>query len=114
MADQPRTFSLPLIHIMYLATSLRGLLPTMLVLLVAALPARIESHDDTAHEFAPELSNDSVATGISFNFTDVTTPEPVRGDFGTPSLIEENDQMNAQNPDAWAPPQTDEGTVYQG
>lgn len=88
---------------------------TLLVACVAALPAPIESHDQTQYEYAPgQLSNDSVITGASFNFTDLDVPQPVRGDYGTPSLIKENDALNKQNPDAWASPITDSGTVYQG
>ena len=90
-------------------------LATLFASLAAALPTNVESHDQTSYEYAPgQLSNNSVASGTSFNFTDISTPQPVRGPYGAPSLIKENDDLNRQNPDAYAPPATDGGTVYQG
>ncbi|KAL8293441.1 hypothetical protein RQP46_000142 [Phenoliferia psychrophenolica] len=77
---------------------------------------RIEEHNVTpAPEYAPGQTDPAaVLNGNSFNWTDIAVPQPVRGNFGTPSLIKENDALNKQNPDAYAPPETDSGTVYQG
>lgn len=87
----------------------------LLLPLVAGLPALIELHDQTSYDYAPgQLSNESVSLGFSFNFTDVDVPQPTRGDYGADSLIAENNELNRQNPDLWAPPETDSGTVYNG
>lgn len=41
-------------------------------------------------------------------------PEPIRGKTGSTSIGPENPTLDRQNPDAYAPPNTDSGTVPQG
>lgn len=103
------SISLLLTHRSALITLLLAYLSTTLGVATQSSPS---TENPTTAEYAPgQLSNASVASGVSFNFTGVASPEPIRGDHGTKNLIQENDELNKQNPDSWAPPVTDSGSV---
>jgi hypothetical protein len=63
-------------------------------------------------EFAPH-ENDNEPTDIWLDYTDVDTPQPIRGSAGGTIATNQNIELTKQNPDTFAPPLTDKGDVAQ-
>ena len=63
-------------------------------------------------DFAPH-QNDNEPTDIWLDFTDVDTPQPIRGSAGGTIATNQNIELTKQNADTFAPPLTDKGDVAQ-
>lgn len=76
-------------------------------------PATARTIVDRAAYAPSQLSNSSLLSGVSFNFTDVPEPQPIRGDTGGYNDYQqlEDEPLDQQNPDILAPPDTDAGDV---
>jgi len=63
-------------------------------------------------DFAPH-QKDNKPTDIWLDFTDVDTPQPIRGSAGGTIATNQNIELTKQNADTFAPPLTDKGDVAQ-